>query len=101
MYYPIFTAYLIYYICFIFYYLYKYRKSIPVEQVRGLAICILFVYTGFIAQVYFFGYVLLVNIFSAIGLLILCLSLQNPAHDQDSRCGLNNITKTSHVKMTC
>lgn len=63
MYYPIFTAYLIYYICFIFYYLYKYRKSIPVEQVRGLAICILFVYTGFIAQVYFFGYVLLVNIF--------------------------------------
>lgn len=95
MYYPIFTAYLIYYICFIFYYLYKYRKSIPVEQVRGLAICILFVYTGFIAQVYFFGYVLLVNIFSAIGLLILCLSLQNPAHDQDSRCGLNNINSFS------
>lgn len=91
LYYPVFTACLIYYISFIACYLYRYRKHIPSGMMKGIVACLIAVYTGFIAQVYFFGYVLLINVFSSLGLLILCLSLQNPAHDQDSRSGLYNI----------
>lgn len=91
LYYPILTAYLVYYFLFITYYLFRYRNNIPAKQMRGLVICLVSVYTGFIAQVYFFPYTLLVNIFSSVGLLVLCLSLQNPAHDQDDRSGVFNI----------
>lgn len=90
LYYFIFTACLAGYIASIVYYLYRYRNHIPSGMMRGIVICLLAVYTGFIAQVYFFGYVLLLNVFSSLGLLVLCLSLQNPAHDRDNRSGLYN-----------
>lgn len=92
LYYPILTAFLIYYFGFIAYYLFRYRAFIPAGQRMGLVLCLLSVYAGFVIQVYFLPYVLLINIFSSLGLLILCLSLQNPAHDQDERSGLYNIS---------
>ncbi len=95
IYYPLFSVYLIFYFCFIVYYLVRYRTYIPADQKRGLFICLVSVYIGFVIQVYFLPYVLLINIFSSLGLLVLCLSLQNPSHDQDDRSGLYNIASFS------